>query len=108
MARATYPVSKKVRRILTLAIWAGLVALLASLVVLDAKTEAASAVDLAFARLFGLCFGPVLLLSGLTGLALAGRPHHRKLVPLALAFIAVGGFVTWLFFFETSELAGFL
>jgi hypothetical protein len=108
LARVTYPVPKKVRRILTLAIWAGLVALLVSLIVLDAKTEAASAVDLAFARLFGLCFGPVLLLSGIAGLAMAGRPHHRKLVPLALAFIAVGGFVTWLFFFETSELAGLL
>jgi hypothetical protein len=96
------------RRILTLAIWAGLVALLLSLIVLDEKTETASAVDLAFARLFGLGFGPVLLFSGLTGLAMAGRPHHRKLVPLALAFIAVGGFVTWLFFFETTELGRFL
>jgi hypothetical protein len=108
LARTAYPIPTKVRRILTLAIWAGLVALLISLIVLDAKTETASAVDLAFARLFGLCFGPVFLVSGLAGLALAGRPHHRKLVPLALAFIAVGGFVTWLFFFETGELAGLL
>jgi hypothetical protein len=108
LARIAYPVPKKVRRILTLAIWAGLVALLMSLIVLDAKTEAASAVDLAFARLFGLCFGPVLLVAGLAGLALSGRPHHRRLVPLALAFVAVGGFVTWLFFFETSELSGLL
>jgi hypothetical protein len=96
------------RRILTLAIWAGLVALLLSLIVLDEKTEAASAVDLAFARLIGLGFGPVLLLSGLASLAMAGRPHHRKLVPLALAFIAVGGFVTWLFFFETTQLGRLL
>jgi len=108
LAHATHPVPKKTRRILTLAISAGLVALLLALIVLDEKTEAASAVDLAFARLFGLCFGPVLLLSGLAGLALAGRPHHRKLVPLACAFIAIGGFVTWLFFFETSELGAFL
>ena len=104
MAHALHPVPKKIRRILSLAIWAGLVALLLSLIALDEKTEAATAVDLAFARLFGLSFGPVLLFSGLAGLALAGRPHHRKLVPLALAFIAVGGFVTWLFFFETTQL----
>ena len=108
MAHVLHKVPSKTRRILTLAISASLVALLLCLIVLDEKTEAASAVDLAFARLFGLCFGPVLLFSGLAGLALAGRPHHRKLVPLALAFIAVGGFVTWLFFFETSELAALL
>ena len=76
----------KTRLILTLAIWAGLVALLLVAVILDEKTEAAPPVDLAFARLFALCLGPVLLLSGLAGLTLSGRPHHRKLVPLALAF----------------------
>lgn len=108
MAHATYPVPKKTRRILTLAIWAGLVALLLCLIALDEKTETASAVDLAFARVFGLCFGPVILFSGVAGLVMAGRPHHRSLVPLALAFIAVGGFVSWLFFFETIELGPFL
>lgn len=104
MAHALQPVPKKTRLILTLAIWAALVALLLVAVILDEKTEAASAVDLAFTRLFALCLGPVILVSGLAGLALAGRAHHRKLVPLALGFIAFGGFITWLFFFETSEL----
>lgn len=104
MAHALHPIPKKTRLILTLAIWAALVALLLVAVVLDEKTEAAGAVDLAFARLFALCLGPVMLLSGLAWLALMGRPHHRRLVPLALGFIAFGGFITWLFFFETSQL----
>lgn len=104
MAHALHPIPKKTRLILTLAIGAALLALLLVAWVLDERTEAAEPVDLAFTRLIALCLGPVMLFSGFAWLALMGRPHHGKLVPLALGFIAFGGLITWLFFFETAEL----
>jgi len=97
-------VSPFARRVLTTAIAVALIALLGWSVVLDEETEFGPAVDHAFSLLFAVNLGPVVLLAGIAGLLLSSRPHSRKLVPVALAFITVGAFITWLFFIETNEL----
>ncbi len=92
------------RRVLSTAIAAALAALVGWAIVLDEETEFASTVDHVFSRLFAINLGPVLLIAGLAALAMSSRPHNRKMVPVALAFVTFGAFFTWLFFFETNEL----
>lgn len=104
MIHALKPVPAHTQRILTTAICAGLMVLLGSAVVLDEETEFGPTVDHLFSLLFALNLGPVLMLAGLVGLVRAWQPHDKKLVPLALAFMVFGAFITWLFFIETNEL----
>lgn len=92
------------RWVLTIAIAVGLTALVGWSIVLDEETEFGPRIDHLFSVLFAINLGPVLLLAGLAALLMSSRPHSRKMVPVALAFVAFGAFFTWLFFFETYEL----
>ncbi|MGE0153250.1 MAG: hypothetical protein AB7R90_11590 [Reyranellaceae bacterium] len=95
---------RSTRWILTAAIVAAVMALLASAVILDEETEFGSPTYALFSALIGVNLGPLLLAAGGLALFHGTRPHNRKLVPLALAAIALGAFMTWLFFFELETI----
>ena len=95
------------KRILASAICLSLAALLASAVILDEETEFGPPLERTFSQLFAFGLGPILMAAGLGGLLLSRRPHNRYLVPLSIAFMVFGGAMTWLFFFETTELPDF-
>jgi len=107
MIGSTKPVSSSTKSILLIAIFAALLALGASAIVFDEETEFGTPTEQLFSLLLGFNLGPVLMIAGVAALVMGQRPHSRNLVPVAIAVLVFGAFMSWLFFVETTELPDF-
>lgn len=78
-------------------------ALSVAALVLDSNAEVGSGTDRTFSTILGMQMGPLMILFGI-GMAVVGR-RTRSLANYAVALgaLAFGALMTWLYFFETTE-----